>query len=293
MHSSTLIGTGAILLWSTLATLTIWAGNIPPFLLLAISFSVAFLLGMIWIWRLGGGAWKSLYQPWYVWAVGIMGLFGYHLFYFLALRHAPAVEANLINYLWPLLIVILSALLPNEHLKWHHGIGALLGFAGAGLLVVKGGVAWDDSHLLGYIYALLCALTWSSYSVVSRLFGKVPTSAIGGFCGAVMVLSWGVHFGFEPTYVPTKSELFAAILLGLGPVGGAFYVWDIGVKHGDIKLLGTLAYAAPLLSTLFLILLGFAKNTPMVWIACGLIVGGSVVSSAGYWRKNSVKNSIK
>lgn len=285
MHKNTLIGTLAILIWSTLAIFTIGAGNIPPFLLLAISFTVAFILGLIWIWRAGKGAWKSLRQPWYVWVVSVCGLFGYHLFYFLALRHAPAVEANLINYLWPLLIVLLSALLPGEHLRWYHGAGAILGFAGAGLLVAKGSVAWDNSHLLGYIYAILCALTWSSYSVTSRLFGKVPTSAVGGFCGAVMVLSWGVHFGFEATYIPSTTELLAAILLGLGPVGGAFYVWDIGMKHGDIKLLGTLAYAAPLLSTLLLIGFGFATSTPSVWIACGLIVGGSLLSSAGYWSK--------
>jgi drug/metabolite transporter (DMT)-like permease len=289
MNTSTLIGTGAILIWSTLAIFTIGAGNIPPFLLLAISFTVAFILGILWIWRAGNRAWRSLRQPWYVWAVSVCGLFGYHLFYFLALRHAPAVEANLINYLWPLLIVLLSALLPGEKMRWYHGAGAFLGFLGAGLLVAKGSVAWDNSHALGYMYALLCALTWSSYSVISRLFGKVPTSAVGGFCGAVMILSWSVHFGFEPSYIPTTSELFSAIILGLGPVGGAFYIWDIGMKHGDIRLLGTLAYAAPLLSTLLLIAFGFSNSTPSVWIACGLIIGGSLLSSASYWKKGRLK----
>jgi drug/metabolite transporter (DMT)-like permease len=285
MNASTLIGAGAVLIWSTLAALTIGAGNIPPFLLLAIAFSVASILGLFWIVRSKG--WKSLHQPWYVWLVGVFGLFGYHLFYFLALKHAPAVEANLINYLWPLLIVLFSTLLPNERMHWYHALGALMGFLGAGVLVAKGGIKWDDSYTMGYVFALLCALTWSSYSVISRLFGKVPTTAVGGFCIVVMLLSWSVHFGFEQAYIPTKFELLCAILLGLGPVGGAFYIWDIGMKHGDIKLLGTLAYGAPLLSTLLLIFLGVAQNSINVWIACALIVGGSLLSSLDYYKKSS------
>ncbi len=279
------MGASAIFIWSTLATFTIKAGNIPPFLLLSIAFTVAFILGLLWMAKFGAKAWKSWRQPWYVWAVGVGGLFGYHLFYFLALRNAPAVEANLINYLWPLLIVIFSTFLPNERMRWFHLVGALLGFSGAVLLVAKGSVAWESTHLIGYIYALLCALTWSSYSVISRLFGTVPTFVVAGFCGVVMAISWIMHFGFEASYTLTIWEWFAALMLGLGPVGGAFYLWDVGMKHGDIKLLGTLAYSIPLLSTFLLIVLGLAKSTPTIWIASILIVSGSIVSSLKYWQK--------
>lgn len=289
MKHGTFWGIGAIFIWSTLAIFTIQTGNIPPFLLLAIAFTVAFVLGLFWMIRFGTRAWRAWRQPWYVWAVGVGGLFGYHLFYFLALRNAPAVEANLINYLWPLLIVIFSTFLPNERMRWFHLVGALLGFSGAGLLVAKGSIAWENTHLLGYIYALICAFIWSSYSVISRLFGNVPTFTVAGFCGVVMILSWMVHFLFEASYSPSHLELFAALMLGLGPVGGAFYVWDVGVKNGDIKLLGTLAYSIPLLSTFLLIVFGIARSTPSIWIASGLIVGGSFVSSMNYWRKRGLQ----
>jgi drug/metabolite transporter (DMT)-like permease len=287
VSKSTLIGVIAIVVWSTLALFTVLSGSIPPFQLLAIAFSVAFLLGCLGWYKKGVSELRKLRQPWYVWVVGVGGLFGYHLFYFLAIKHAPAMEANLINYLWPLLIVLFSTALPGGKLRWYHLGGALLGFLGAGVLIVKDmrSFSIEAAYMQGYTYALIAALLWSSYSVLSRRFESVPTSVVGGFCGVVMVLAWGAHLWWETSVMPSTVELLAAIMLGLGPVGGAFYVWDVGMKHGDIKLLGALAYAAPLLSTLLLIALGLAQGSTQVWIACGLIIAGSLLSSKEYFSR--------
>ena len=268
-------------MWSTLALFTVLAGEIPPFELLAISFSVAFTIGLIWLQRSGKKASNSYRQPLSVWIVGVGGLFGYHFFYFMAIKNAPAVEANLIDYLWPFRIVLLSSFLPDKKLRWFHIVGALFGFTGAVLLVTRsgGGLSLSESNFTGYIFAFLCALTWSSYSVISRKFAHVSTYTVAWFCGVTMVLAWICHFIFETTVTPSLAEMFAALMLGLGPVGGAFYVWDVGMKKGDIKFLGTLAYAAPLLSTLLLILMGFADSSLHVWIACGCIIIGSLISS--------------
>lgn len=285
-NKSTLIGAFAIIMWSTLALFTVLAGDIPPLELLAISFSIAFCIGCImWI-KKGKQSFKYLKQPLWIWLVGVGGLFGYHFFYFLAIKNAPPLQANLINYLWPLLIVIFSTLLPNEKLRYFHILGALFGFIGAGLLLfTQNKNSINITFHLGYIYAFLCALTWSSYSVLSRTFAHVPTSIVGGFCGVVALLSWGSHFYFENFVIPSNIELFAAFMLGLGPVGGAFFVWDIGMKKGDIQLLGSLSYAIPLFSTLFLILFGLAKSSFTVWVACGLIILGSIISSGEYLKR--------
>ena len=281
------IGSIAILLWSTLALFTVLAGKIPPFQLLAISFSIAFCIGLVWLLKSGKKAFLELKQPFSVWLIGVGGLFGYHFFYFMAIKNAPAIEANLINYLWPLLIVLLSSFLPNEKLKYYHILGAFFGFMGAVLLVMKDGgtIELNKDYLLGYTLALLCALTWSSYSVISKKFAHISTHVVSGFCGLTMVFAWICHFIFEKTVTPTMTEFLASIMLGLGPVGGAFYVWDIGMKKGDIKFLGTLAYATPLLSTLLLILMGLANSSFNVWIACGLIITGSLVSSGKYLKR--------
>lgn len=123
MRRATLTGSTAILMWSTLALLTEWSGSVPPFQLTALSFTIAFGVGFAYWRRQRVSMWKRLTMPLHIWALGVLGLFGYHFFYFMALRHAPAVEASLIAYLWPLLIVLFSALLPGERLAWFHVAG--------------------------------------------------------------------------------------------------------------------------------------------------------------------------
>jgi drug/metabolite transporter (DMT)-like permease len=281
----TLVGFTAILMWATLALLTSLSGEIPPFQLTAMSFTVAFAIGVaVWL-RQGGSVGQRLRLPVRVWVLGIGGLFGYHLFYFIALANAPAVEASLIAYLWPLLIVLFAALLPGERLRWFHSLGAIAGFLGAGLLVTRGqSLSFAPQYSVGYLAAMICALTWSSYSVLSRRLGRIPTDAVGGFCGATALLAWLCHGLFEPTVWPAGSQWLAVLGLGLGPVGLAFFTWDYGVKHGDIKVLGALSYTAPLLSTLLLIRCGLAEPTWSVLLACGLIVGGAVLAAGELWQ---------
>lgn len=276
----TLIGFSAILMWSLLALLTAASGTMPPFQLSAICFSIGTLIGMVAIVR-NPALIKSFRQPWPVWALGIGGLFGYHFLYFTALRNAPAVEAGLIAYLWPLLIVVGSALLPGEKLGWHHIAGALMGLAGTVLILTRGGgTSFGGGQALGYGAAFLCALTWAGYSLLSRRFGAVPSVVVTGFCAATAVLSAVSHLALETTVWPeTTGQWLAVAVLGLGPVGAAFYTWDYGVKHGDIQVLGASSYAAPLLSTLILILFGFGEPTLAILVACLLITGGAALAA--------------
>jgi drug/metabolite transporter (DMT)-like permease len=287
MTKATAIGASAILMWATLALLTAETGAVPPFQLVAMSFGVAALTSVAF-WRLRGRRPAAiLRQPPGAWALGVGGLFGYHFFYFLALRQAPPLQANLINYLWPLLIVLFSALLPGERLLPRHVVGALLGLSGAVLLVTRdGSLDFAPGHLLGYGAALACAVTWAGYSVANRRYRSVPTDAVGGFCAATAVLAVVCHLAFETTVWPSDAgEWLAALSMGLGPVGAAFFVWDHGCKHGDIRTLGLLSYATPLLSTGLLIAFGRGEPTAEVAVAAALIVGGALVGTAAGRRR--------
>ncbi|MGF1567000.1 MAG: DMT family transporter [Nodosilinea sp.] len=277
---ATAIGFTAVLMWATLALLTTLCGPIPPFQLTAMAFSVAFLVGLV-VWARGGGQLSLFTQlPGLVWVIGIGGLFGYHTFYFVALQNAPPVEASLIAYLWPLLIVLLSSTLPGERLRWFHGVGALVGFLGAALLITDGqGFRFNWQYRWGYLAAFTCALIWSGYSVLSRRYGAVPTAAVGGFCGVTAGLAWLCHGLLEPTVWPVGGQWGAILALGLGPVGLAFFTWDYGVKRGHINTLGVLSYLAPLLSTVLLVITGLAEPSWTLGLASGLIVGGAVLAS--------------
>ncbi|WP_171175752.1 DMT family transporter [Ruegeria sp. HKCCD8929] len=277
---ATAIGFVAVLLWSLLALFTVGSAPTPPLLLNAICFTIGGTLGLIWT-AFNGGLAQLRTVRWTIYAFGTLGLFGYHALYFSALRMAPAAEAGLIAYLWPLLIVLFSGLLPGEALRAGHLFGALLGFAGAALIITGGGGAgFEAQHLPGYALALLCALTWSGYSVLSRRLGKTPTSSVAVFCVATALASWALHFAVEETVWPAGAFGWASTLaLGLGPVGLAFYVWDIGVKQGDIQMLGTSSYAAPLLSTLVLVVAGIAAPSWTLAIAALLITGGALIAA--------------
>ena len=273
-------GLGAIALWGALATLSVVAGPVPPFQMVAMTFTLGAAIGILRA-RLRGLGWRELMGwPARVWLLGVGGLFGYHALYFAALQLAPPAEANLVNYLWPLLIVLLSAPLAGERLGWPHLLGALLGFAGVALLAINRGVSFDSVYAVGYLLALGCAFAWSLYSVLSRRFGETPTDAIAAFCAAAAVLSLGCHLLFEHTVWPaTPSAWLAVLALGLGPTGGAFYLWDHAVKRGDIRALGALSYAAPILSTALLIVCGLAQPTSALLLAALLVTAGAVLAS--------------
>lgn len=282
---ATLIGFTAILMWSFLALMTAASGTMPPFQLSAITFAIGSLPGIV-TFILKPERIRQLRQPAKVWLTGVVGLFGYHFLYFTALRNAPAVEAGLIAYLWPLLIVVGSALLPGERLRWYHVVGALAGLAGTVLIVAKNGIDFDPAYGFGYLAAFLCAFTWSGYSLITRRFEAVSTDVVTGFCLATSILSALCHLGLETTVWPDSLSQWAAVVgLGIFPVGLAFYAWDHGVKNGDIQILGASSYAAPLLSTLILTLFGFAEPSLRIAIACVLITGGAILAAQDMIRR--------
>ncbi len=276
---ATAIGSLAILSWGLLALFTAASGAVPPFQLNALCFAIGGGLGLL-VMVVQPRRRLALRQSWRVYAFGIGGLFGFHALFFAALKLAPPAEATLINYLWPLLIVLFSGLLPGERLKAIHVAGAVIGFSGVAVLSGGAGPADIATYWPGYLCAIGSALFWSGYSVLSRRFAAVPTDAVTGFCLGAAALGVVTHLAFETTIWPADHLEWAAVVaLGLGPVGAAFYAWDIGCKHGDIRLLGVAAYSAPVVSILTLTLAGFAQTSLNLWAACALIVGGALVAS--------------
>ncbi|MGE4247628.1 MAG: DMT family transporter [Parvibaculaceae bacterium] len=278
--TATAVGFLAVVMWAALALFTAASGSVPPFQLAAMTFLIGGLLGVA-SWPFRPGAAASLKQDWRVWALGIVGLFGYHFFYFSAIRAAPPVNVSLIAYLWPLFLVVLSGLLPGERIRPHHLIGVALGLAGAVLVVTRGkGFEIDPKDLPGHLLALFCPLIWSAYSVLSRRIAGVPTDVVAGYCLATAFLALLCHLAFETTVWPGNAVQWLAVLgLGLLPVGAAFYTWDYGVKNGDIMVLGAASYASPLLSTLLLVATGYAEASWAVLGACVLIVAGAVTAA--------------
>ncbi|WP_291298874.1 DMT family transporter [Elioraea sp.] len=275
---ATAIGTVAVALWSSLAVLTVLAGAIPPLQTVAMTFAIGGLVGVIA--RRAAGRRDPLVVPPGAWVLSVAGLFGYHALYFAAFALAPAVEVNLVNYLWPLLIVLLAGLVGGQRLGARHIAGACLGLAGSAL-AIGAGAGFAAEHLAGYLCALAAAFTWAIYSVLNRRFGAVPSDAVAGFCLATAALAVPAHLLFETSVMPDARGFALILAMGLGPVGLAFYAWDHGTKHGDLRLLGVLSYLTPVLSTLWLVLAGRAPFGITLALACTLVTVGAVLASRG------------
>ncbi len=283
-RTATATGFAAILMWALLALFTVGSAPVPPLLLNALCFAIGGSIGLIWI-ATGRGFGVLRGVSWRVYAFGTAGLFGYHALYFTVFRLAAQAgveaQAGLLAYLWPLFIVLLSGLLPGETLRRGHIIGAGVALAGAALIVLRGGagpMGADAAPAL--VLAFGCALTWAAYSVNSRRLGTVPSETVVIFCLATAALSLPLHLMLEDTLLPQSATGWLAVLaLGVGPVGIAFFTWDIGMKQGDIQLLGVASYAAPLLSTTALMAAGIAPATPVLLVSALLITSGAVIAA--------------
>ena len=277
--SATLSGSGAILLWSSLASLTVLKGAVPPLETTAIAFAIGSIVLIAA--AVVRGRTSQLLPTGASLALGIYGLFCYHALYFAALRLAPAAEASLITSLWALFTVVFSGLLPEQPLRLRHLFAAVLGLAAATLLVWNslGEVAAGSHRTLGFALAFACALVWSSYSVASRLFAAVPSDSIAVPCLITAVLAAIASGLFETWVWPTGAAWLALIGLGIGPVGAAFLLWDVGMKGGDVSLLGVLSYAAPILSTALLVILRLAEPSLQLGLACALMVIATAIAA--------------
>ena len=263
---------GAILLWSTLASFGVALGHLPPLFLTGCALTIGALPGLPHVrqWRV----------PPSTLLLGIAGLFGFHFLLFLALRFAPPVEANLVNYLWPLLIVLLTPwLLPGWRLSGRHVLGAAVGFAGAALAIGATPTAFTPTTMLGFSFAACSAIVWACYSLLTRRVALFSSWAVGGFALASGVLALVCHLMFEAPVAMREGDPLLLLLLGLGPMGSAFYLWDIAMKRGDPRLIGVLAYATPLLSTGLLIALTGRPLTPSLAVATGLVVAAAAIAS--------------
>lgn len=269
---SDLAALGAVLLWASLAALSSELTHIPPLLLTGIGLLIGSLLAL----PLSRFQISKLKVTLKLLFIGVYGLFGFHLALFAALQNAPAVQANLVNYLWPLLIVVLAPAFTGKRLKAKHALAALAGFIGAALAILSG-AQLSGGFEVGYLYALIAAIIWATYSLLTQRFGSFPTSAIGTFGFVSGLLAIAAHFALEPAAVISPSDWLLLFVLGLGPLGGAFYLWDCALKHGSAQRVGLISFATPLLSTLFLLLATGQNPTPLLFVSAALIIGAAYV----------------
>ena len=264
---------GAIALWASLASLGVSLTHIPPFLLTGIALVIGSMPAWPFVLR-DPSQWRI---PLRTLALGVYGLFAYHFLLFIALRHAPPVEANLVNYLWPLFIVVLSpVVLPGVALRLPHVLAALLGFGGAAI-AIAGGRELSGTLAWGYLPALAAAFIWATYSLLTKRVAAFPTTAIGLFGLVSGVLSLLCHVALEPAASLQPRDWALLVAMGLGPLGASFFLWDKALKLGDARHIGILSYITPLASTALLIVVSGRQFSTSIVLATVMIIGAAIM----------------
>ena len=267
---------GAIALWASLASLGVSLRHVPPFLLTGVALLVGSLLALPFVLK-DRRQWRI---PASTLLLGVYGLFGFHFLLFIALRHAPPVEANLVNYLWPLFMVVLAPLfLRGVKLRAVHVAAALLGFAGAAIAILGAGSGGSGGWSWGYLPALASAFIWASYSLLTKRVPAFPTAAIGLFGLVSGVLSLLCHWALEPSVALSGRDWALIAVMGLGPLGAAFFLWDKALKLGDARQIGILSYLTPLGSTALLMLVSGRTLTWSIGLAAAMIIGAAVLGT--------------
>lgn len=262
------LGIITIICWGSLATFGNLLLHLPPFYILGVTFLIGSLPGLF--------KFREMFPPLKVLLLGVGGYFGYHFFLFYAFRFAPAIEANLINYLWPVIMVLLTPVAFREaKLKAYHIIGAILSVIGCVVLVSGQLGSIRAENIKGYLLAFGAALTWPLYSIGKKKLPATSVWAIGSFCLIAGILSFITHILIEPRVVLQLNDAILLVIMGLGPFGIAFYCWDIALREGDARVMGALAYLTPVLSTLGLVLFAGQSMSSTTFVAMILIIGGA------------------
>lgn len=260
----------AILIWSSLAILGFLCRHIPAFLMASIAFAVGgcIFLPFVRQWR---WSWRSI-------LLGLYGFFGYHFVFFWALRLAPPIEVNLVNELWTIMVVLLAPMFfKDARLQWNHYFGALLAVVGTALMVH--GMEIGKASMLGFVFGLITAIIWSTYTLMLRKSPAVPSSMVGLYCLVSAVLSYICHLLFEPAYLPTSVDWIFLLFMGVGPMGLAFFFWDWALRRGDVRVIGSISYLIPVFATAWLVIFG---GRDLLWSTVGamvLILSGAAIGS--------------
>lgn len=269
--SATCIGYCALFLWASSGVLASSVINIPTFEVLSIAFSISFSITAIMLTL--RGQWSKVKQPLLLWIIGMIGVYGNDALYIAAFKHAPAAQADLISYLYPIIIILLATCLPSEKFSFRYVVAGLVGFLGCYLLITSGGsmAGFHMKYLTGYCFAFLNAVAWSIYCLAARYYKNTPTEMIGMYCGCGLILSLIAHIGWEHTVIPDLHQTIALVIMGLTTQGSAYFLWDYGIKRGNFKLLSILAYGNPIIAVILLIITGKSHYSEALLVATLLI----------------------
>ena len=273
--NATHLGLLAVSIWSVFGVFFLFVRDLPTFEILALVFFIGYIAFTIMQLVRGediASYWKQPLSYYIFWLAGA-GL--YTVLIYISFQTAPVFEANILNYLWPILLVLFSALIYKEELPIHRILGMLCGFGGAFLIMVPAeGEAMFANFSYGHALAIIAAIIWALYSALTRN-KNYPQGFQAPMFLLLAIICAAIHFGFEKTVMPNLTQWFFLFLLGALRI--SYALWDYGMKKGNVVLLASVSYFLPFFSSTFLIAAGEKPTHPLIASGAALICFGCVM----------------
>lgn len=281
-RAATACGLVAILLWSTAAGL-----------IRSVSERFGPLGGAALIYTLGAvllfvllGRPRVRSTSWFYLIMGSALFVAYEVCLSLALGYASnrnqAIELGVVNYLWPCLTVLLAIVMNGQKARWMIVPGTALALFGI-LWVVSGNglslatiVTHVSSNPLSYSLAVGCAITFALYCNVTRRYagGQNLVMLFFALTAGVLWLKYAASSEVIPAFTLNSSAQLVAA--GVAMAGG-YALWNLGILRGNLTLLATASYSAPVLSSAFAALWLGAHLTAQFWQGAVLVTAGSLM----------------
>lgn len=279
VNYATLLGFLAIVFWSWDAVLFSKLKNIPVFEIVSVVFAIVFIITAIRLTLLK--RWNLILQSWPIWLLGIVGIYGNNIFYIGALKYAPPQQAILIYYLWPIFATLLSAIIFREQFRWRNLAALIVGFSALFVLNFQNyHFVFHPDYIKGYVCAIIVAILWSGYVVISSKSKPIPIETLGLFFGVGALCSFGIHFSIETTVIPNNEQILFLVIIAILTQYFAYYAWQLGIQKGNAQLLSLLSYGTPIMAVIWLAMVGIAHMSIHLMIAALLITFSAYLSRA-------------
>lgn len=212
--------------------------------------------------------------------MGFLGMFLYSVLYYYGLSQMSSQEACIVNYLWPIMLVIFSCILLKEKLTIMKGVAMVCSFVGIVVLSMGSGSSGNGNVALGIVGCVIAAACYGLFSVLNKKFDYDQGVAmmifwfVAGVCAMILGLC-------TETWVPVRGSQWIGILwLGVFVDAIAYLLWALALSGVEnTAKIANLAFLTPFLSLLVSAVLLKEKIELRAVVALVFIIGGILLQN--------------
>ncbi len=214
--------------------------------------------------------------------LGFLGTYIYYLFLYLGYAKAKGLEVLVVQYTWPILIVVLSVFILKERLTFKKVAAIVLGFLGVLIVLSKGDLSQIEVSNPSVILLVGAgAFCFALFSVLSKTIKKSAIVVVSlYFLVALMASFISMHY-FSEFKLPASNEIVPILLNGVLVNGYSYIFWKKALQTTEASYLAPFTYIAPILSAIYLVLFFDEPFLMAYGVGLMLIIAGGLVNAMG------------